>query len=310
MRQKTPHKREAELLFLNRHSCCICHEKNKDVQVHHIDGDKSNNNLGNLAVLCLDCHSKVTGRRGLGRSYSALEVQKYKRQWESIVKTQYDFLSAARLKPISRIGKELFLFEIKRLIYEMLGASDSQESIIDRNMAALLYIFILEGLQEEIMYHLQLAFTISAVAGDTKPIALARALPEFFGYLVGPSVVEMRKKDMSALTDAIEVIKLTHNTCLDQNKNYRLLRVLKDGLVEFIRISILYKRNKIFRKAIQVLEEIRESTQTIYYVGDKKMPRLTGEIDDLFLDIQEELKKAKLRWKLDLFRNQPVNRDT
>jgi len=41
----------------------------KDVQIHHIDGTPGNSHLANLAVVCLDCHSLVSGTRGLGRQY-------------------------------------------------------------------------------------------------------------------------------------------------------------------------------------------------------------------------------------------------
>lgn len=80
MRKSIPKGIESEILFLNRHTCCVCHVKEKDVQIHHIDEDNSNNDVLNLAVLCLDCHSKVTGRRGLGKSYSVLELTRYKRE--------------------------------------------------------------------------------------------------------------------------------------------------------------------------------------------------------------------------------------
>lgn len=85
MRTKIPKNVESEVLFLNRHMCCICHEKNKDVQFHHIDGDNSNHSTANLAVLCLDCHSLVTGNRGLGKKFSSLEVRRYKKQWENVL---------------------------------------------------------------------------------------------------------------------------------------------------------------------------------------------------------------------------------
>ena len=46
-------------------------------------GNPGNNDSDNLAVLCRDCHSRVTGDEGLGRRYSKLEVKKYKRSWEA-----------------------------------------------------------------------------------------------------------------------------------------------------------------------------------------------------------------------------------
>jgi hypothetical protein len=69
-------------MFQNRHRCCICHEPRKHVQIHHIDENPANNNWGNLAVLCVDCHSLVTGDQGFGKKYSAREVALYKSNWE------------------------------------------------------------------------------------------------------------------------------------------------------------------------------------------------------------------------------------
>ena len=69
------------LLVANMRACCICHER-KHVVIHHIDGNPSNNDPFNLAVLCHDCHSRVTGDEGLGRKYSEAEVRQHKLEWE------------------------------------------------------------------------------------------------------------------------------------------------------------------------------------------------------------------------------------
>ncbi len=42
-----------------------------------------NNAWENLAVLCLNCHGRVTGKAGLGRSFSEREVREFKREWEA-----------------------------------------------------------------------------------------------------------------------------------------------------------------------------------------------------------------------------------
>lgn len=67
-----------EVLFANRHRCCVCHEPRKPVHIHHIDENPENNDPGNLAVLCLDHHSDVTGNEGLGRNYSENEIRLFK----------------------------------------------------------------------------------------------------------------------------------------------------------------------------------------------------------------------------------------
>lgn len=81
-RVKIPQPIADELMYRNRHTCCLCHTPRKHVQIHHIDGDPSNFRFGNLAVLSLDCHSLVSSNEGLGRQYTPGEVVRYKEQWE------------------------------------------------------------------------------------------------------------------------------------------------------------------------------------------------------------------------------------
>ena len=57
----------AEVLFASDRTCCVCQEKGKPVQIHHIDGNPSNNAVENLAVLCLDCHNETQIKGGFGR---------------------------------------------------------------------------------------------------------------------------------------------------------------------------------------------------------------------------------------------------
>lgn len=73
------------LLFSSNHTCNKCREAGKDVHIHHIDGNPSNNKLSNLMVLCLNCHSEVSSL-SLGKSYTIGELVKYKAEWETLVK--------------------------------------------------------------------------------------------------------------------------------------------------------------------------------------------------------------------------------
>ena len=42
--------------------CCICgYKKHREaLEVHHIDGDRSNNEVSNLRILCPTCHKEIT----------------------------------------------------------------------------------------------------------------------------------------------------------------------------------------------------------------------------------------------------------
>jgi hypothetical protein len=296
MRNKIPKTKEAEILFLNRHACCICHDKNRDVQIHHIDGNNSNNNISNLAIMCLDCHSKVTGKRGLGKRYSELEVKRYKQEWETVVKKEFRLPLLTKSKEVPKIEKQLFIYEIKRMIYQMISADDFKKDYFDKGFETLWNISLLEDIQKETIEQLQYAFSLTAISQTNKPIALANALPQFFNYLVGPREIKLRKSDEKNILEAVETIEFCHNMSVEQNKKYKILKSFKTCLSDFIQISIRYKNPKIFRKAITIINEIKISSATLYHKNDHKIPKLNKEIQVLYSDIKKELKRTKLPW--------------
>jgi hypothetical protein len=71
----------AEVLFRHAHTCCVCNERGKYVQIHHIDDDPSNNVEANLAVLCMQDHGDTQVIGGFGRKLGPREVIKYRDDW-------------------------------------------------------------------------------------------------------------------------------------------------------------------------------------------------------------------------------------
>lgn len=86
-RPSIPSKVSDRLLADNRHTCCIC-KLRKDVVIHHIDENSSNNNPQNLAVICAGCHSDVHSNLGHGRKFSHREMKIYKNEWEDRCKVE------------------------------------------------------------------------------------------------------------------------------------------------------------------------------------------------------------------------------
>lgn len=87
-RTKIPLATTADVLFRNDHTCCICQSPGRHVQLHHINGDPKDHSPDNLAVLCLDHHSRVSGDEGLGRRFTAEEVRRFKSSWEALVQSK------------------------------------------------------------------------------------------------------------------------------------------------------------------------------------------------------------------------------
>jgi hypothetical protein len=81
MRIPIPEDTAAEVLFQHDHTCCICQERGRHVQIHHIDEDPTNNDPMNLAVCCTECHNDTMIRGGFGRKLGAQEVRVYRNDW-------------------------------------------------------------------------------------------------------------------------------------------------------------------------------------------------------------------------------------
>jgi hypothetical protein len=78
----------AQVQFLSNRTCCVCRRQGKPVQLHHIDSDPANNDIENLAVLCLDCHMQTLISGGFYRKLDASQVRLYRDDWLNIVSRQ------------------------------------------------------------------------------------------------------------------------------------------------------------------------------------------------------------------------------
>lgn len=78
----------AKVLFLADRTCCVCREKGKPVQIHHIDSNNANHKMQNLAVLCLGCHTETQIQGGFHRKLDADQVMLYRDDWQNIVARQ------------------------------------------------------------------------------------------------------------------------------------------------------------------------------------------------------------------------------
>jgi hypothetical protein len=85
-RKEIPPDLAAEVLVANDRTCCKCRTPNREVQIHHIDGNPANFARENLAVLCRDCHGLTETKFSFTRNFSPEEVRIYKASWEDQVR--------------------------------------------------------------------------------------------------------------------------------------------------------------------------------------------------------------------------------
>ena len=69
-----------EVLKLSDMTCCVCRDRKKYVQIHHIDENPANNTIDNLAVLCLQCHTN-TMKGGFGKILNKDLIIRYRDEW-------------------------------------------------------------------------------------------------------------------------------------------------------------------------------------------------------------------------------------
>lgn len=89
-RNPIPNDIATEVLFAHDRTCCVCRDRGKSVQIHHINEDPSNNDPANLSVLCLQCHDETQIRGGFGRKLNSDLVTKYRDEWVERVKRRRD----------------------------------------------------------------------------------------------------------------------------------------------------------------------------------------------------------------------------
>ena len=67
-RTSIPKNLAAHVRWLSDDTCCICMEREKRIQIHHINEDPRDHSVENLAVLCLECHDEIHKKGGSTRN--------------------------------------------------------------------------------------------------------------------------------------------------------------------------------------------------------------------------------------------------
>lgn len=134
----------AKVLFISDRTCCVCRIKGKPIQIHHIDENDSNNDINNLAILCLDCHNETQIKGGFHRKLDADQIILYRDDWYSIVsrdRINTELEKSANLPSNKRIEyittlienfRENQEFEFVSYMYHNLGNYELRNKYIDK----------------------------------------------------------------------------------------------------------------------------------------------------------------------------------
>ena len=230
-----------EVLFAANHMCCICRIAAKDVQIHHIDGNHGHNDFGNLAVVCLDCHSRITGTRGLGKAYSPGEVRRYKRSWEQHVREARGVHQPRvryKTELISRV--DLIVCEILALRRGNPRAKELLNTLYELHLwrgSSRIDQAIIEGLG-----HLALMTGLSypQLAGP-----VAEKLWEMCFHFVGPKDVPMDNRDEQQVLSCVEALETLAEFNCEFGHGRRAMRDIVTTASNLFEIGLWYSRKRI-----------------------------------------------------------------
>lgn len=264
-RRRIPSAVEDEVLFRADHTCCICHVPGKDVQLHHIDGNPRNNSADNIAVLCLDCHSKVTGPRGLGKSYRPGELRRYNRAWERQVQERRRVHH-----PSLRHQKEL-LSHIDIIVCETLAVSDRNARA--KELLDLLYeLHLWRGGHELDARIVDGLHHLAIMAGLSAPrigVRVAELLWEMCWHFVGPKDVKMDKRDAVFVGSCASALgALIEFNCMEGHSR-RVMVAATESAEQLFELGLWYDRPGICNA---IIREYQKGLQSHGMGKDSKFP--------------------------------------
>jgi hypothetical protein len=278
-----------EVLYRNDHTCCICNVPRKHAQIHHIDGDPSNYDIANLAVVCLDCHSLVTGSQGLGRHYGAGEVRRYKGTWEQVV-----LYRRRKYKPPNRANQRELIGQIDVIICQILAAPDDARR---KELLEVIYNLHLWRGTSQIDRQIIEGFGHLAVMSGLSMPGLARELAlkvwEMCWHFIGPHQTRMDRTGSNLVARCADVIEsLASYNCLMQ-QHVGVLRTTMGTAENLFDVALWYKNEKIAMAVLNIYSEALRACQS----GEpKEFPLGSSTLRRSAKVLAQKLKNTGLKW--------------
>lgn len=302
-RVKISHKTEVKILMKNKHTCCICRDfkSYQEPIIHHIDGNPSNNDENNLAVLCL-IHASMAdaglrkGKLGSGKKLKPDEVLVFKRTWEE--KCETEIRLEKRVLPVKERKQLeiLYKFEISKRKNEILSLSQEQQHLRRNN-----YEFLQQLLIEEFITGLKLrpvilkAFSDIGLqsAGDNNiALPLIDAIGGLFLHLVGPEDVKMYPNDKKLLLESMDIFEIIGRYGAIKSEDVEVLKKTCQKIYELAEISSWYKFIEFKNKALKTLKKIRK--KCLAFGTSEKAKK---SIAERLRDVDETIRKvSKLKY--------------
>jgi hypothetical protein len=267
MRRKAlPNNLATNLLVRNRNCCCICQKDGlyHEVIIHHIDGNNRNNQIRNLAVLCLFHASQadsglLKGKVGSGKKLAPVIVKELKKKWEMKIEAESKII-----KPVISLRRQkqlevLYHFEIHKIKNEIVALEQNLKEV--KQKFRFLHTFSIEFINSGIklkpvlsdIYRQIAAMFLFSGVGQMRECA--NAIYELSQHLVGTPEEKLKKSDLKILNDSIETIEMLATCAAEFSKTSKALEGLIPFYFGFGEIAHWYRISKVKRKIFHSLNE-------------------------------------------------------
>lgn len=241
----------------------------------------------NLIVLCLNCHSEVSRKGGLGRTYSSEELAIHKNSWVSEISN--------RRKSVQNLDQSLALFEVKRLTYQF-GALGGGLAAEDR---ALEIMRVIEKFARDFRYDVKelciqfvyetASWIISRRTSDQfvshQTSILMECVPIGAGGLRAPSPKPLTKHETRLLEHSIDVAgEIAYDVC----KYVRDKDSAEQAIILLHELLLFTDLNNFTRMKNKVLEEFAQCERIC------KQPLRQGHAFEEGLDLVKSWKETAL----------------
>jgi hypothetical protein len=246
-----------KVLVKSQFQCCICQKD--DIQIHHLDFNRENNEISNLAVLCTYHHNLAHRKGGNSRELTEEIIREFRRMHESLLEEKRKAQIAVTDKKIDSISESdiingaitaKIILEIEELRFGLFEMSWKQKAkSIDKlwcfntHMNSRIRIEILSFLLE---------IAEGTRSGMTREVAdsVESAIFEFFpayknihisldqNSLFGGICVKIgyaicydgifHLRDSVITQSGLKILKLTHNSAC-RNKNEKLKSLVQEA---------------------------------------------------------------------------------
>jgi hypothetical protein len=288
-RPPIPTRTQHEILFRNQNVCCVCQEAG--VQIHHLDGNPSNNSLSNLCILCIRHHAEASSKSSMVKGLSPELLKKYKTEWEGRVIRKRQLAANRRLKQSSKVQTDLIQFEIKRTAY---GLHESKsEGELNESIDYLYMWSTVDGRKKDIIDTLS---DIHWMLNQRVIKALARRLHEFFWHFFDPERIPMSRQDERVMLTAVETLQYMGVQIAMFDYNVDLIQEIGRSLERFHQIASIYSRPRIMSAIIEALRSISKECESSIDDSPKAMKEAMEFIESKVISLTS--KPANYAWEM------------